>query len=124
MSEYLNQIASVLNTLCESEDVPMEAAYYGMCPETSLDTWNYFVFGRTKTSGGANDLDLQPHYDVSIIHEDYIPEGYIETVIEALDGVLKREKGSSIDYSYVLKGSTNVVIELATIHFVRPRKRC
>ena len=119
----LNDIKSILTTLAADEDVPMGAVYYGMCPETSLDTWNYFVFNRTQTEKASNRVDWQTHYSVSIIHEDYIPEGYVETVKDALEAGGFRWKAEAVTYNYTLKGSTSVVVEIATINLVLPEKR-
>lgn len=123
----LDKITEILTVLAASEDVPMGAVYYGMCPENSLDTWNYFVFNRVETSKAGNRLDYQTRYAIHIIHEDYIPEGYVQTVIDALqaadDGFLIRADSSPVTYDYILKGSTNVVIELATINVFVPEKR-
>ena len=74
-------------------------------------------------------VDLQTFYEVHIIHEDAIPEGYLQTVIDALQaqddpGTKLKLTSDDIDYDYTFKGSTNMVVEIATLTFLHPEKRC
>lgn len=122
----LDAIAGILETLAASEDVPMGSVYYGMCPEEHLDTWNYFVFNRTQTAPASNGRDWQTEYAVHIIHEDYIPEGYVGIVrkafMDSADLVI-RATPSAVKYDYLQKGSTGIVVEIATLYFFVPEKR-
>lgn len=124
----LDATKETLNELCSEPDVPMEGAWYGACAERDLDNWNYFVFNRKKTTKASNRLDFQTFYQVHIIHEDYIPEGYVEKVIEALEkqgnGAKLKATSDDIEYRYTFKGKTNMVIEIATITLYHPEKRC
>ena len=131
MSSVLDRIRDTLEELCSSPTGPMEGVWYGACRARDLKLWNYFVFDRRKTTkaSSTNRVDLQTFYRVHIIHEDYIPEGYINTVIDALQA--KDESGTKlkltsddIEYNYTFKGSTNMVVEIATITFLHPEKRC
>lgn len=131
MSSVLDRIRGTLTTLAGDKKVPMEGVWYGACREKELTYWNYFVFNRWKTTKNnqGSKVDLQTFYQVHVIHEDYIPEGYIETVISALQA--KDESGTKlkltnddIQYSYIFKGSTNLVVEIATITLYHPEKRC
>lgn len=81
----LDETRKTLEELSRSSDVPMAGAYYGTCTADHLDEWNYFVFNRTKTSKASNRCDLQTRYEVHIIHENCIPEGYVQTVIDAIE---------------------------------------
>ena len=126
----LDETRKTLEELARSSDVPMAGAYYGTCTADHLDEWNYFVFNRTKTSKASNRCDLQTRYEVHIIHENCIPEGYVQTVIDAIEAQSTRcagakMKATSVDipYEYITKGNTDVVVEVATITFVRPEKR-
>lgn len=127
MTSVLNHISDVLNNLC-SGDVPMAGCWYGACQETKLENWNYFVFNRVRTATSSNRVDRETYYQVHIIHEDYIPEGYIDTVIKALEepsepGTKLKKTADDITYDYTFKGNSNMVVEIATITFVHPRKR-
>ena len=123
----LNSVKAKLNELCKDKEVPMEGVWYGACQQEKLDTWNYFVFNRSKTTKSSNRMDYQTFYQVHIIHEDYIPEGYVEKVCEALleqsDAKLKTTS-EDIIYNYIFKGNTNLVVEIATITLFHPEKRC
>lgn len=130
MSSVLDRIRKTLESLKDGE-VKMEGVWYGACREKELDHWNYFVFRRritTKNNTGTK-TDLQTFYQVNIIHEDYIPEGYVATVIDALQardesGTKLKLTNEDIQYDYVFKGNTNMVVEIATIGFYHPEKRC
>ena len=79
----LNEIREKLGELKKSEAVPMEDVAYGLLPQGSTKKWNYFVFNRVnvKTAGKAKG-DFNEYYAVHIVHEDFIPEGYIYKVIQ------------------------------------------
>lgn len=125
----LNRIRDTLTTLAADQNVPMEGVWYGACREKQLDKWNYFVFNRWKTTkDNSSRLDLQTFYQIHIIHEDYIPEGYVQTVIDALQtrdasGTKLRATTDDIEYNYTFKGNTNMVVEIATITVFHPEKR-
>ena len=130
MNSVLDRIRNTLTELLDGE-VKMEGVWYGACREKNLNLWNYFVFNRrvtTKNNQGTK-VDLQTEYQIHIIHEDYIPEGYVNTVIDALQakadsGTKLKLTNDEITYDYTFKGNTNMVVEIATITFFHPEKRC
>ena len=131
MSSVLNRIRDTLTTLAFDKTIPMEGVWYGACRERELDKWNYFVFNRYKTTKNnqGSKVDLQTFYQVHVVHEDYIPEGYVEKVISALQekdasGTKLKLTNEDIGYSYIFKGNTNMVVEIATIVLYHPEKRC
>lgn len=131
MSSVLNRIRDTLTTLASDKTIPMEGVWYGACRERELDKWNYFVFNRYKTTKNnqGSKVDLQTFYQVHVVHEDYIPEGYVEKVINALQekdasGTKLKLTNEDIGYSYIFKGNTNMVVEIATIVLYHPEKRC
>ena len=74
-------------------------------------------------------MDYQTFYQVHIIHEDFIPEGYVEKVIEALcqkdeSGTKLRPTNDDVTYDYTFKGNTGMVVEIAHITLYHPEKRC
>ena len=130
-NSVLDRIRSTLATLATDQTVPMQGVWYGACREKELSYWNYFVFNRWKTSKNnqGSKVDLQTFYQVHVVHEDYIPEGYVERVISALQqksesGTKLKVTNDDIQYSYIFKGSTNMVVEIATITLYHPEKRC
>jgi len=129
-NSVLDRIRSTLNELSSGE-VKMEGVWYGACREKELKYWNYFVFNRQRTTKNnqGSKVDLQTFYQVHVVHEDYIPEGYIETVINALlekdeSGTKLKMTNEDIQYDYTFKGNTNMVVEIATITLYHPEKRC
>lgn len=130
MSSVLDRIKDTLTSLCSENDVPMRGVWYGACREKKLDCWNYFVFNRLKTTkNNASRMDYQTFYQVHIIHEDFIPEGYVEKVIEALcqkdeSGTKLRPTNDDVTYDYTFKGNTGMVVEIAHITLYHPEKRC
>ncbi len=124
----LNKTKETLTALAADPSVPMAGVYYGACQEEDLEYWNYFVFNRKKTMKATNRMDFQTFYEVHIIHEDYIPEGYVEQVVTALeaqgDGAKLKCTADDIEYNYTFKGKTNMVVEIATITLYHPEKRC
>lgn len=131
MSSVLNRIRDTLNTLSSDADVPMEGVWYGACREKELKYWNYFVFNRRKTTKNnqGSRVDLQTVYQVHVVHEDYIPEGYVGKVISALQaqagsGTKLKLTNDDVEYNYIFKGNTNMVVEIATITLYHPEKRC
>lgn len=98
--------------------------YYGMVDESRKETvWDYIVFNRTKVSHSSNKTAASDHFDVHIIRENYVPEGLDTKVIESLcslPGV--RLANADCTFNYVQKPSTNIVVEMLSISFVRARK--
>ena len=125
----IKAIRDALENIAETGDVSMGKVYYGACQDDNLEEWNYFVFNKLKTAKSTNRKDFQTFYQVHIIHEDYIPDGYVEDVIAALeasDQETLRCTSDDINYNYTFKGkaNTNTIIEIATINIFRPEKRC
>ena len=128
-NSVLDRIRKTLNELKDG-DVKSEGVWYGAGRAEKLDYWNYFVFNRRRTTkNNTAHVDLQTFYEVHVIHEDYIPEGYIEKVIEELQkkdesGTKLRVTDDDITYDYLFKGNTDMVVEIAHITFYHPQKRC
>ena len=85
------------------------------------------MFNRKKMDKASNRVDYQTFYQVHVVHEDYIPEGYIQKVIETLeaqkDAKLKAT-ADPVEYNYTFKNNTDMVVEIATITLFHPEKRC
>ena len=118
----LNEIREKLGELKKSEAVPMEDVAYGLLPQGSTKKWNYFVFNRVnvKTARKAKG-DFNEYYAVHIVHEDFIPEGYIYKVIQKVLEIkgIKLAINDEISFNYARKGNTDVVVEIATIVFTK-----
>lgn len=126
--KVLDKIRDTLETFLDNPEIPMQTVGYGGVRKTDLQAWNYFVFNRKRRSKN-NKQDRQTFYKVHIVMEDYIPEGYVDAVIEALEasseaGTKLRQTLDDVEYNYVYKGNTDLVVEIATITFYHPEKRC
>ena len=88
--------------------------------------WNYIVFNKEKIKkGGTSNTDLTYYWNVAIVHEEYIPEGLEEALInKVLEIKGLRLADGDMPIEYLTKGDTNMVVELLQISFVRTKKRC
>ena len=97
---------------------------YGVVSNSRKETaWNYIVFNRTGVKYSDQKTAASDTFDVHIIRENYIPEGLdteVVTKLCALPGV--RVSGEAV-FTYTQKPSTDIVVEMLTISFVRARKR-
>lgn len=119
----------IKNTLQQIEQTLLKFGYpvfYGRSFIGSNDKFNYFVFNRQQiTRSGKTNNDFTLYYQVHIIMEDYIPEGFELDVIDAIQENTKLKlTNNSMSYQYTTKGSTDIVVELLTITFALPLKRC
>lgn len=100
--------------------------YYGNATPANNDPWNYYVFRRAALKkSGAGGNNFRRHYTIAIVKENYIPEGHEFEVITAIQEKTKmRLADTDITYSYVMKGATDMVVEVALITFSEPIKGC
>lgn len=88
--------------------------------------WNYIVFNKEKLKkGGTSNTDLTYYWNVAIVHEEYIPEGLEEAVINKITEIKGlRLADGDMPIEYLTKGDSNMVVELLQISFVKTKKRC
>lgn len=100
--------------------------YYGAAGTLSgEDEWSYIVFYRTTLGPTGGKTGLAQVYEVALVHEDYVPDELVLDTIDAmtaLPGVRLADTGGT--YQYTTKPNTEQVIEILTIDFVRPMRRC
>lgn len=126
----LNELKAILESIDDITEVKNEGIFYGVCTRKDLDEWNYIVFNRRDTtkSGKSYAIGFSEYYEVHIVHEDYIPEGYVYDVIREVEdqsgqkGCKLRQTDDKIEYSYMQKPNTDIVMEIATITFVHAIK--
>lgn len=103
--------------------------FYGMADDVDeygnkITDLNYIVFMRKALSVGANRTSYSDRFTVAIIREDYIPEGLDIDVIDKMCEIAGMKLASpDCQYNYTQKPSTNKVVEILTIEFVKARKR-
>lgn len=99
--------------------------YYGNASPKTSDTWDYYVFRRTNLKKAGSGSDFIRRYTVAIVRENYIPENHEFEIIKAVeDKTGLRRADADIVYSYVFKGATDLVVEIAMITFAEPIKGC
>ena len=115
----LNELKNVLSSFSE-----MNSVVYGKIKTPPTD-WNFFVFNRlTQKKSGTSRQDFSMYYQVHIIREDYIPEGFeLDVVAAVTENTQLRLADVEISYNYILKDNSEVVVEVATITFVKAIKR-
>lgn len=108
------------------EDLGYPVAY-GAATSSEIkasDPWNYFVVTRTKTV--IKSTSKYYEFTVNFIHEEYIPEGYEETIISKVQEIknMRLRKDESIDFAYSKKGNTNTALEIIMIPFKGMISKC
>lgn len=101
--------------------------HYGMVTydEEAAKTkpWNYIVFNRKTMKASESKKSYSDYFEVAIVRENYIDDGLCEQVIDKMLEIAgMRLAGTDCQYNYTKKPSTNKVVELLTIEFVRARK--
>lgn len=86
--------------------------------------WDYIVFERSKKRLNENKTGYTDVYSVHVIREEFIPEGLEDEIINKMLEISgMRLEGSDGEYTYIQKPNTDVVIEMFSINFVKPKKR-
>lgn len=122
MSKITGILEKIQDTL-ESFGYPV---YYGRSFAKADDDWNYFVFNRYYIEkSGKSNCDFNYHYQVHIIMEDYIPEGFEQEVIKAIqENTRLKLVDSSMNFNYTTKNNTDMVVEMLTIEFTKSVRGC
>lgn len=85
--------------------------------------WDYIVFNRKPTKPNPNKTGYSYYFTVNIIRENFIPEGLdLEVIDKMLEIPGMRLAGNDMEYTYVAKMNTDVVVEMLSIDFVKPVK--
>ena len=114
----------ILNEIKEKLQEIDQNVFYGMVDDIMRETvWDYIVFGRKNLRFSTNKTGCSKYFTVSIIRENFIPDGLeldvIRKVLE-IDGMRVADQDGT--YEYIQKPNTNVVVELFSIDFVKPEK--
>jgi hypothetical protein len=113
----------ILNDIQEKLKEIDNNVFYGMVDNSMNETlWNYIVFNRNKLSINQNKISNSEYYSIHIIRENFIPEGLEEEVINKMIEINGFRVAGDGTYNYVEKPNTNVVVEMFSIDFVRPKK--
>lgn len=101
-----------------------DLVFYGSAEDVANTAlWNYLVFFRTRTARSATNKGLSDHYNVAVVHENWVPDEMIDAIIDRMEGIDGMRLAGDVEFEYSRKPSTSAVLEIAVIPFVRPRKR-
>ena len=116
----------ILNDIKEKLQEIDPNVFYGMVDPVMQETvWDYIVFNRKPTKINENKTGYSYHFTVNIVRENFIPEGLDLTVIEKMRSIPGMKlSGADMEYMYVAKPNTNVVVEMLSIDFVKAVKVC
>lgn len=86
--------------------------------------WDYIVFSRDILSRKANKSGYSDIVNVSIVREEFIPEGLEEKVIEAMESIagVRLQEGNH-EYYYSVKPGTQLTVEMILLKFTHSRKK-
>ena len=122
----LDEINSVLEKIAEENS--LEKVFYGAASDRAGDmkTWNYLILKRDRhVRSGTNRMDSTMYYTITLVHEDYIPEGMPEEIIKSvLNEVPGVHLATDIEYDYGFKNGTDMVVEAAIMSFYKVQKGC
>lgn len=97
--------------------------YYGIVDSNRREmAWDYIVFERSKIVFNQNKSSRSYYITVHIIRENFVPEGFEQTVIDKLCEIAGMRVSGDPDFQYVQKPNTNIVVEVLSIEFVLPVK--
>ena len=100
--------------------------FYGMADDEKITgKWDYIVFMRKVLSIADTKQGYTDRFTIAIIREDFIPEGLeIQIIDKMLEIPGMRLASSDCPYNYIKKpNTTNIVVEILTMEFVKARKR-
>lgn len=122
MSKLVGILGKIQDTL-EQFELP---AYYGRTFCKEKDKWNYFVFNRKEFGkNGISKIDFNYYYQVHIIMENYIPEGFEQQIIKAIqENTRLKLRDQPMQFNYTTKNNTDLVIEMLTLEFIKVVKGC
>ena len=88
--------------------------WYGKTFCKSDDKWNYFVFNKKQFNrSGKSKIDFNYDYQVHIIMENYIEEGFEQKVIKKIkENTNLKLIDQPMQFNYVQKNNTNLVVEI------------
>lgn len=122
----MSKLTGILGKIQESLETFKLPVSYGKTYCKEDDEWNYFVFNRKEfNKSGTSKMDLNYYYQVHIIMENYIPEGFEQEVINVIkESTGLKLKEQPMIFNYTTKNNTEMVIEILTLEFTKTFKGC
>lgn len=122
----MNKAKGILKQIQDSLEGFGYPVYYGRSFAKPQDSWNYFVFNRYNIEkSGRSNCDFNYYYQVHIIMEDYVPEGFEQEVIKAIEENTRLKLSDvPMAFNYVTKSGTDMVVEMLTLTFTKTFRGC
>lgn len=100
--------------------------FYGRSLAKEKDDWNYFVFNKDRIKkSGTSKKDFNKYFQIHFIHEEYIPEDFEFEIIKKIEENTKLKLSDrDVEFNYMLKNNTDLIVEMCTIEFTLPKKGC
>lgn len=89
--------------------------YYGSAEKESEELKEYIVFGRDKIKPNTGKMSNTDYYDVVVVMENWIAEGFIDELVEKLEGIGLHQAQEPIDFNYLIRN--DISYEIASIKF-------
>lgn len=116
----------MLDTIKTALESTGKTVFYGQAGTLrGDDIWDYIVFFRNYMNVSTDKTNLSDSYRVVIVQEEFIDDATIYAVIDAMLGIPgMRIVDGTHDYNYTRKPNTGATIEMLTLDFIKPKKRC
>lgn len=113
-------LAEIKEKLLEIDPV----VFYGAVNPNEVETvWDYIVFERKVTKPSVNKTGYSHYFTVHIIRENFVPEDlYLRVIAKVCEIPGMKLSGNDMTYDYTVKPSTDAVVEMLSIDFVRAEK--
>lgn len=113
----------MLETIKETLEAVGMPVWYGAARTlTAQDVWDYIVFYRTSLTPSANKTGFVHSYTVAIVCEEYVPDEIVQKVVDGMLSIPGFKMTGGGTYNYTMKPSTDQVVEVLTLDFVKPAK--
>lgn len=119
----INGILQKIKDTLEEFNLPV---FYGRSMCKANDNWDYFVFNRLEIAkSGKSNLDYNYKFQIHIINEEFIDEGFeIEVIKKITENTKLKLVDKSHSYNYTVKNNTDLVVEMLTLEFTKTFKGC
>ena len=122
----MSKLTGILKQIQDTLETFNYPVWYGRTFSKEKDKWNYFVFNRKEFDrSGKSRIDFNYYYQIHIIMEDYIPEGFEQEVIKAIQESTRLKLiDQPMQFNYTTKNNTETVVEMLTLEFTKTFKGC
>lgn len=96
------------------EELNIEVCY-GVAERKTEALKEYIVFGRDKIKVNDSKMSTTDCYEVAVVMENWIAEGFIDDIIDKLKQIGLKRTGDDIEFNYLVRN--DISFEIASIKF-------